>query len=162
MAPERSPSAIIADHMKKIPVDLEGMIRQLGLKLAMDPALPSSIAGKLIKDPSAPSGYRIIVNANDNPRRRRFTMAHEVAHFILHRDLLGEDVVDDALYRSAALSDEYERQADRFAAQILLPAEMVRDAYKSLKVLSLLAQLFDVSDAALRIRLSGLGLAGVR
>jgi Zn-dependent peptidase ImmA (M78 family) len=86
-------------------------------------------------------------------------MAHEVAHYVLHRDLLREDVVDDALYRSSALSDEYERQADRFAAQILLPAEMVRDAYKSLKTLSLLAQLFDVSDAALRIRLSELGLA---
>lgn len=145
--------------MKKIPVDMEGIIAELGLKLALDPALPSSIAGKLIRDPTARAGFRIVVNASDNPRRRRFTMAHEIAHYLLHRDLLNEDVVDDALYRSSALSDEYERQADRFAAQILLPAEMVKSAYKSLKDLGRLAMLFDVSDAALRIRLKELGLA---
>lgn len=144
--------------MQTVPVDLEELIGALGLRLIFDPHLPSSIAGKLMRDPHAPSGFRIVVNASDNPRRQRFTMAHEVGHYILHRDLIREDVVDDAMYRSA-LSEGYERQADSFAGQVLLPAQKVREAYKTTKALGALAQMFDVSDPALRIRLSELGLA---
>jgi Zn-dependent peptidase ImmA (M78 family) len=153
-----SPTAIIANHIASVPVDLEALIRALGIKFERDYGLPSDIAGKLMRDPAASSGFRIVINARDNPKRQRFTMAHEVAHFVLHRDLLENGLVDDALYRSS-LSDEYERQANRFAAQILLPASAVRQAYQTNKALGSLAQAFNVSDAALRIRLSELGLA---
>ena len=155
-----SPSDVISRHMSEIPVNLRAIIDELGIEFREDPTLPATIAGKLMREWSAPSGYRITVNARDNPRRQRFTMAHELAHYVLHRDLLGEGHIDSALYRSTTLSDEYERQADRFAAQILLPAETLREAFNNTsKALSVLARMFDVSDAALRIRLSELGLA---
>jgi predicted transcriptional regulator len=153
-----SPTAIIASHIASVPVNLEALIGALGIKFERDLGLPSEIAGKLQRDPTAPSGYRIVINGRDNPKRQRFTMAHEVAHYVLHRDLLENGLVDDALYRSS-LSDEYERQANRFAAQILLPAPALRAAYRTNKALASLAQAFNVSDAALRIRLSELGLA---
>ena len=153
-----SPTQIIADYTASAPVDLVGMITALGLKLQRDAGLPSDIAGKLQRDSNASSGFRIVVNSNDNAGRQRFTLAHEIAHFVLHRDLLKDGLVDDALYRSAALSDEYERQADRFAAQILLPGHSVRAAYKVTRALAPLAAQFEVSVPALRIRLNELGL----
>lgn len=155
----RSENAIVAAFGRTVPVDLKGMIDELGLALEFCGDLPASIAGKLVRDPSSRAGYRIVVNSKDNQRRQRFTMAHEIAHFILHRDLLRGDLVDDALYRSPSLSDEYERQADRFAAQVLLPAHAVREAFKRTKALAALAEMFEVSDSALRIRLRELGLA---
>ena len=152
-----SPTSIIADRTRSVPVDLEGLIDELGLKLYIDHSMPPSIAGKLQRDPHVPSGFRVVINGRDNERRQRFTMAHEVAHFVLHRDLFEDGLVDDAMYRSS-LSDEYERQANRFAAQILLPAAALREAYRETKALGVLANRFNVSDAALRIRLSELGL----
>jgi hypothetical protein len=154
-----SPNEIVARHMQTVPVDLEKMISELGLTLQLDGSLPPSIAGKIMRDSHAPAGFKIVVNPNDNPRRQRFTMAHEIGHYVLHRDLIREDVVDDAMYRSTTLSEGYERQADQFAGQVLLPAQKVRETYKQTKALGILSQLFNVSDAALRIRLRELGLA---
>lgn len=153
-----SPTAIIASHIATVPVNLEALISALGIKFERDLGLPADIAGKLQRDQTAAAGYRIVINGRDNSKRQRFTMAHEIAHYVLHRDLLENGLVDDALYRSS-LSDDYERQANRFAAQILLPAPALKAAYRSNKALSSLAQAFNVSDAALRIRLSELGLA---
>ena len=151
------PPEVVAKWMKKAPpIDLMGMINELGLGFAVED-LPTSISGKLTRDRSYPGGFKISVNADDPPRRQRFTIAHEIAHFVLHSDLIGEGVTDNAMYRSS-LSDEYERQANRFAAQILLPAEAVRSAYKHTKALAKLSELFDVSGDAIRIRLKGLHL----
>ena len=47
------------------------------------------------------SGYAIFVNKGDRYKtRQRFTIAHKIAHFILHREAIGDGIVDDALYRS--------------------------------------------------------------
>ncbi|WP_374469943.1 ImmA/IrrE family metallo-endopeptidase [Phenylobacterium sp.] len=150
-------AAVVNRYLQQTPVDLDGMAAELGLAVERSP-LANSIAGKLIRDHAARAGYRIVINSHDAPRRQRFTFAHELAHFMLHRDLVDE-VVDNALYRSPNLGDDMERQADRFAAQLLLPAQEVRRAYRDDKVLASLAERFDVSDTALRIRLRELGLA---
>ena len=135
------------------PVDVADLLRAKAI--VEHDWLPGTWDAIMIRVPKAkPRG---IMRRDASPNRERFTMAHEIGHYVLHRDLIREDVVDDAMYRSA-LSDEYERQADRFAGQVLLPAQTVRETYKRTKALSILAQLFDVSDAALRIRLSELGL----
>lgn len=154
---EEGEAAVVNRYLQHTPVDLDGMAAELGLVVERAP-LSDNIAGKLIRDESATAGYRIVINSNDAPRRQRFTFAHELAHFMLHRDLVDE-VVDNALYRSPNLGDDMERQADRFAAQLLLPAQEVRRAYRDTKALSLLAERFDVSDTALRIRLRELKLA---
>lgn len=157
LAPGYSPSGIVADHLSRgVPVDLEGMARDLGVNVVTT-SLPDTIAGKLERDRSAPAGFRAVINARDSHRRRRFTLAHEIAHYILHRDLIEDSLVDSALYRSS-LSDEFERQADRYAATLILPATAVKEAYRKDKALVRLAQMFDVSDAALRIRLRELNL----
>lgn len=150
-------AAVVNRYLQQVPVDLDGMAAELGLAVERSP-MPPGIAGKLIRDDAASAGYRIVINSQDAARRQRFTFAHELAHFMLHRDLVDE-VVDNALYRSPNLGDDMERQADRFAAQLLLPAQEVRRAYRDDKALARLAERFNVSDAALRIRLRELGLA---
>lgn len=154
---DESEADIVSRHLQRVPVDLDAMARDLGLHVVRTP-LASDIAGMLVRDAEAPSGHRVVINSHDPARRQRFTFAHELAHYLLHRDLVDE-VVDNAFYRSPNLGDDMERQADRFAAQLLLPAEEVRRAYGSVKALAPLADRFDVSDTALRIRLRELRLA---
>jgi Zn-dependent peptidase ImmA (M78 family) len=105
----------------------------------------------------SPAGYTIHVNADDNPARQRFTIAHEIAHYVLHRDLIGDGITDDPLYRSS-LGEWYERQANKMAADILMPPKLVRAMYRSGTVsLAPLARAFEVSVDAMRIRLEELG-----
>jgi len=61
--------------------------------------------------------------------RIRFTIAHELGHYYLHRDYLlsGKSHGSQSNFRSA---DEMEQEADEFAAALLMPMELFRKAVK--------------------------------
>lgn len=150
---------ILTRHSGDVPVDVNGLARDLGLTVITDHAMPEDVAGKIVRDPrNSPAGFTIFINGRDNPRRRRFTLAHEAAHYILHRDLIGDGLIDSAFYRSK-LSDIYERQANRLAADILMPSTAVRNFYEAGIIESeALAQRFNVSGQAMAIRMAELRL----
>lgn len=153
-------SSALERHAASVPVDVERLALDLGLRVWHSPTLEQNVSGKIIRDPErgGPSGYAIYVNANEGRRRRRFTVAHEIAHFILHGDLIGNGVVDDALYRSI-LPSHYEVQANRLAADILMPRQAIDRLYaEGIRDPAELAKRFDVSTAAMKIRLRILGL----
>jgi Zn-dependent peptidase ImmA (M78 family) len=85
-------------------------------------------------------------------------LAHEIAHYLLHRNLIGDGIEDTALYRSR-LSDTVEVEANRQAASMLMPAPLVRRVYNAgLRWLQGLSSAFQVSEEAMRIRLQQLRL----
>ena len=63
------------------PVDTVGLIRALGIDYAEEP-MPAGDSGRIVCD--ADGRCRIIVNMAERPQRKRFTAAHELAHFLLH------------------------------------------------------------------------------
>jgi Zn-dependent peptidase ImmA (M78 family) len=75
----------------------------------------------------------------------------------LHRDEIGTGIEDDVLYRSS-LSDRREQQANRLAADILMPGELLAEAREAAEekgvgdVVLYLADMFAVSEAAMRIK----------
>ena len=128
------------------------------------------LAGFLFLTPSV--GY-VFVNGSDPVPRRRFTAAHEFGHFSLHRGRMGGRVcIGDtpALIREVG-DDEgsgMEREANRFAAELLMPAgvcearaEEFRKAYRVCPLqpfaYRLAAELL-VSPEAMRYRLRELGV----
>jgi hypothetical protein len=150
---------VINRHQQMWPVDLDGIARDLGIAVKYDRSLPDTISGKISRSRiwGGPSGYLITVNANHHPNRQRFTLGHEIAHFMMHRDEIGDGIVDNEMYRSEGLNDHMERMADRQAAEIILPAPLVLKAYKThSKSIIVLARAFEVSEAAMRIRLKEL------
>jgi len=152
--------AVIERYTQDAPVRVEAIAREIGIPVSVD-VLDPDVAGKIVKQVSGsnPSGYAIFINARDPHRRQRFTLAHELAHYILHRDLIGDGLVDDAMYRSK-LGDFYEREANRWAADILMPPALFRGLYRGgMKSLAELSNTLDVSESAVRIRLNELGLA---
>jgi Zn-dependent peptidase ImmA (M78 family) len=146
---------VIKRRQADLPVDVTALARDFGIEVSYADLSDAQVAGKLVKDGER---YRIVVNAADPPPRQRFTLAHEIAHYVLHRDLMGTEIADDAFYRSS-LSSAEEIQANRLAAEILLPADQVKRAYAQTKALAPLAETFGVSTEALRIRLRQLGKA---
>lgn len=156
-----TPTAIIERYTQDAPVRVEAIARDLGISVIQDVIEEPDVAGKIVRDNSgrSPGGYAIYLNARDPARRQRFTLAHELGHYVLHRDLIGDGLIDDAMYRSK-LGEWYERQANRWAADTLMPAALVRGLYRGgMRDLASLSNTLDVSEPAIRIRLSELGLA---
>lgn len=116
-------------------------------------------------------------DAREWPPRKRFTIAHELGHWVLHRhshDPEAYQAVDSGRIRLPAHeeSDEpadgsdsrkvlplIEAEAHAFAAAFLMPAALLRSAHsESNGNLAALQALFDSSKAALERRLRTLGL----
>lgn len=150
-----SPMEIVLRHQQRVPVDVRALAADLGIPVKMDRSLGEA-AGMICRDVSR-SGFSISINPNDPRRRQRFTLAHEIAHYLLHADIIGDGIVDDAMFRSK-MSDFHERQANRVAADILLPKKAVKEAFRQVKGIAPLAEMFDVSTDAMKIRLRELGL----
>lgn len=150
--------ASIARYQREAPVDVVAVAASFGVTVWED-LLPSGISGKLFRDQAngGMSGYSIVANSAEGYRRRRFTIAHELGHFILHRSLIGDSVSDDEWYRSG-LSTKEEAQANRAAADILMPYRLISSMRESgITDPEILADRLEVSSLAMRIRL---GLAG--
>lgn len=135
--------------------------------------LPESVSGLIVVQDQNfhkfPSGRVIVTNLRDSAKRRRFTIAHELAHYILHRK------EDEPLYahRDAGQSDQQEHEANVFASCILMPKYLVKNAAERLHEISwgyasdaelirYIADEFAVSVDAARIRLSKLGMLNKR
>lgn len=139
-----------------VSVDLKALAYKLGLDVRIAD-LPPEIAGAIERGTS-PSGYAVVVNARDNPRKRQFTLAHEIAHYVLHRDLIRQGVTDDQSYHSP-LGEIYELQAKRMAADILMPALVVRSYVdRGIKDPEHIGRGLNVSSDAVRLRLKDLGI----
>lgn len=148
--------AVIAKHQEVAPVPVVPIALDLGLKVYRVSSWPNSISGMLRR--TSADRCAIFVNANHPETRRRFTIAHEIAHYVLHLHLIqGDGIVEDALLRAAGLSSAVEAQANAFAADILMPWKLINDQQsRGVNTIEELAQIFNVSLDAMSIRLIGL------
>src|SRR5215217_1945633 len=115
------------------PVKLSELGKALGLSIKAA-TLPVGISGEIRPSPDHPGRYVIRVNRHDSPERQRFTVAHEIGHYLLHRNQIGNGITDDVLYRST-LTDRREAEANRVAADILMPSHLVARALDTAKLL---------------------------
>lgn len=147
--------AIIDNAADTIPVNVEKVAKALGLRV-FSTNLPDKVSGMLLRDKSyeSPSGFVIFVEKNEPAVRQRFTAAHELGHFVLHKDSVGDKVTDNYLLRSDGMSNRQEVEANQFAADLLMPMDQVTKAMgDGITTPKELARRFDVSEVAMSIRL---------
>lgn len=150
------PMEVVAGFLDVAPVNLEAMTRALGIDLDMHADMSDDVSGSIRRRGDR---YFIEVNGQDSPVRRRFTLAHELGHFLLHRWMMNGGITDDRMYRSR-LNSPYERQANQIAAQLLMPPGLVHTAWAAgARDVGQLARAFGVSEQAMSIRLRELGLS---
>lgn len=146
---------VIGDHQKAAPVDVLSIARKLGLEVyeTKKGEWPVNISGLIRRSGPDEESFEIIVNGNHNWFRQRFTIAHEIAHFVFHEHKIGDGIKDDVLYRSG-LNSEIESEANGFAADILMPWHLVDEQIQAGETsIKNLAQTFQVSPASMSIRL---------
>ncbi len=137
--------------MPKVPV---GKIAQeLGL-IVKSSSLPVRISGEIRPDGNE---FIIRINRHEAKQRQRFTLAHEISHYLLHRDKINDGIEDNVLYRSQ-LSNIQEHEANRLAADILMPWEIIEAQLEGKNkddenTIEEIASVMEISTVALRIRL---------
>lgn len=102
----------------------------------------------------------IFVNNNHAGTRQRFTIAHEIGHFVLHNELINTNN-GTVLFRGLGDNWEIENQADYFAAALLMPLSAVEEVYNKLNEnISATARVFRVSEQAMKRRLAEMRMVG--
>ncbi len=151
--------SLVNHFMETAPVDVEGLARALGVRVRRA-WLDGQLSGMIERNTDGK--YVITVNASDRHERQRFTIAHELGHYMLHRSLIGDGVDDDRAYRSTSggkyhnlnIGPRQETEANRFAANLLMPRELIsklkRD--RGLRTTDDLATALAVSKQAMAIR----------
>lgn len=148
--------ATILAHQFEAPIDITALATAFGLDVYESYDLGSGVSGMIGRDREghSESGYYIAVNAAEPYLRRRFTIAHECAHYLLHRDKIGNALSDDAMYRSDNVSNQEEFQANNLAAELLMPRKLMDQAIRhEFRGVSDMARKFEVSEPAMKVRL---------
>ena len=148
----------LAEH----PVKLGQLAKELGVATRVA-SLDTGISGQIKREGDS---YVIRVNRYEARERQRFTIAHELSHFLLHRNIIDgspDGIKDNVLYRSG-ISEQVEIEANRLAAEIVMPKARVKKVLRedfggivTEATIEGLATRFQVSKAAMEIRLSTCG-----
>jgi hypothetical protein len=144
---------VIRSFTGAAPVNISGLAAALGVNVWQGNLGANS--GEIFRDirKGGFSGYSIRVNAADPPVRKRFTAAHELAHFLRHRNRFTNRLIDDKMYRSG-LGSGVEAEANRLAADLLMPSRLIRQfVLAGIKSPEELANRFNVSVRAMRLRI---------
>ena len=143
-----------------LPIDVERVAELLGLqvqKLCLEP----NVDGLLVKD-KAGEPFKAVVDAFAHEHRQRFTIAHEIGHYIhKYQDVPVDEVMGRVERRDDTSSKGVEPEeiwANRFAAALLMPASIVRRYWGKGLSSEELADKFNVSVRSMDVRLSTLGL----
>ena len=150
---------------EQLPIDIEHIVESRGIRL-LPFDFKEDISGVLVfENGEATIGY----NNKEHRVRNRFTIAHELGHYVLHKE--DKDLFVDkefmALYRlnNGETGTKHEREANEFAACILMPENLMRREiektgieYTDENLIKSLAKKFDVSTVSMSIRMSKLGL----
>ena len=139
-----------------LPIDLAKLASLLQIKI-MGAKLDETVSGVLKKDPAGV--WTVLYNEGQSYVRSRFTIAHELAHFCLHRGNR-DNFEDDVFFRTES-SDWMEKEANRFAGELLMPRDEFKKAVdQGITNIDELARRFAVSTYAVRVRAKELGYKG--
>jgi Zn-dependent peptidase ImmA (M78 family) len=166
---KKQTEAILAQfNITTLPIKIEDIAKKSGLRVTPY-AFDDDISGVLvIEKTDATIGY----NQNESRVRRRFTIAHEYAHYCLHKEesSVFMDKGFHALFRSkqSGMTEDtqiLEREANTFAAYILMPHELLKKEIDKIEFdlgsdddIKNLAKVFDVSAQAMYYRILNSGL----
>lgn len=141
------------------PIDIDAIARRCGV-LVRYRRFPDSLSGLVF---AHGEGAVIGINEGHPAPRRRFSLAHELGHFLLghHEEGTGYEArvhIDTAEGTPPGFDWRAERAANDFAADVLMPRPLVSKAYAKTPDPRQLAARFEVSELAMGYRLVNLGL----
>jgi Zn-dependent peptidase ImmA (M78 family) len=154
-----SATEIVSHIAKVIPADLDKMAEKLRISASYwYGKLSNPLEIKIIKSFGSHDTHFIVhINGDDPETRRRFSLALAIAHFVLHRDIIEGDLIFNDTYQTT-FDSCYCTHARNYASMILLPPKYVALEFKKNPNVEILAAKFKVTEEAMTIRLTQLGL----
>lgn len=138
-------------------IDLEDIASELNL-LVVEQRISGAVA-KLVCNPQV--GIISVRGDIRETGRKRFAIAHEIGHFLLHKEKAPIALCTDKDFQDWYSHSADESEANAFAAELLMPAEMFRQRSSSkqpsLKEITELAGEFQTSLSATAIRYVEIG-----
>lgn len=159
------------------PVPVIGIAKKFGFKVFDTDLQDNQLSGFIVVDPKWKDVYGsekiIMVNKNDSSGHKRFTIAHELAHFLFDRQ--GRETYyntynteESPWKRERSEADDREMVANYFAANLLMPSLDFKRKYQQLRekggflsrdeIVAELATFFGVPETSVKIRFEELGL----
>lgn len=163
-SPSREYTSLPSDVRQKIdefiseyPVKLGALAEKLGVKVLLS-TLPRGTSGQIGQENG---DFVIRINRHEAKHRQRFTLAHELAHFLLHRDRIVAEGgwTENVLLRAPNQPIQIEYEANRLASDLVIPSHLLANATEDYtgpmtsEVIDDLARRFGVSTAAMEIKL---------
>jgi Zn-dependent peptidase ImmA (M78 family) len=146
-----------SNGIKTCPLDVQRVAEKLDIQVLFHNFSDNEISGTLEKNDEGT--WIIRVNDNHHPNRQRYTIAHELGHYCLHRHQ--ELFFEDQIFFRGLEPTKTERQANKFASEILMPEEKFQEFLdQNITNVDELAKNFQVSTLALRVRAKELGYSG--
>lgn len=147
----------IDGYLAEYPVKLGAIAVGLGVTVLLS-TLPRGTSGQIGQEDGE---FVIRINRHEAKHRQRFTLAHELAHFLLHRDQIVAEGgwSENILLRAPNQPIQIEYEANRLASDLVLPSPLLAKATSEYKgpmtseVIEDLARRFGVSTAAMEIKL---------
>lgn len=126
--------------MSAPPVDVEAIAAREGIRIVRVEL--GSLEGRMREDDD---GWVIEVNSDRSLTSQRFSVGHELGHRKMGHHGCGTDA-------------KQEREANIFAAELLMPLALLKKALAEYRSLGELARLFQVSKEAMQIKLQEQGM----
>lgn len=155
---------ILKEYEGVFPRNIVDICNKMGIDVQETEEFPDDVCGVIFKENK---DYIILVNKKHSIGRRSFTIAHELGHYVLHKDILdsknelisytksnGEDV--SVLARGVEYNTR-ETEANNFAAEILMPEKEFLSKCECSNDIEEVAHYFAVSTSAASVRASKLG-----
>lgn len=159
---KKATDTLKAHGLFSIPVDPVMLANRLGIKVNNAVFKDDGYAGLIAKRGDA---MTLLVNANDTPVRKKFTIAHELGHHFLHLHSSDGEFIDENMDHFRDIEVDIEKpseerirevEANYFAAALLMPKELVLQEFKECQDVEKLAKKFNVSVQAMDNRLNRL------
>ena len=162
--------------IKEILENFESAVEKFGVqvKYAFMEGDSQNVSGYLMAENNKPV---IVLNAEENTRRQRFTLAHELGHLILHWQWLpGEQInLEDGIFEVSFRKNDIhsytpeenlrEEDANTFAGEFLIPVDDVKKLSEEIvdktKLAKELSIRFNVSYLCASVRVANLQREGV-
>ena len=153
--------------IEEVPIPIVAIMKSLNFQVVAG-ELKDEISGIIGIDDDLAKNFKsskvIAINNKDNVGHQRFTMDHELAHYLFDFDVSNQIVYYNT-YNTFEDENEEERRANYFAANLLMPEKKFKKEFDNVVIknnlyvtVEKLSQIFQVSGEAVRRRISELSL----
>jgi len=148
---------LIKKHSLEVPFDVRDLVQEYA-EVLYKPIPIDGVDGICLHLKTAGKTPKVIVNTNASETRQNFTLAHELGHIIIpwHYGSIADEIQEEVVNFNSSYW-QLEREANRFASELLMPFDWIFSRYKENPrpdhLLAEISYQCAVSDIAAKIRL---------